>query len=158
MFGLNLTAHTRVQLPASAFPERAHSYVCDNCGRDVTKHLRPGQAHVWAPMARERFSCECGRVYLTGAREWDHLGDWERANRVSQVIGLGILLSVPSSILAVALYFILRAAIGSHVVITTVSVTLAVGPFALFQIGFWPGVLASMWRTRLSSRRSTPST
>jgi len=62
-----------------------------------------------------------------------------RANRVSQVIGLGILLSVPSSILAVALYFILRAAIGSHVVITTVSVTLAVGPFALFQIGFWPG-------------------
>jgi hypothetical protein len=93
MLSLNLGARPLVKLPASAFPDRADIYVCDKCGRDITRHFRPGQAHVWAPMGPERCLCLCGERYLTGAKEWDHFSDWERNRRVGDTLGLGILFS-----------------------------------------------------------------
>jgi hypothetical protein len=77
MLSLNLVTRPLITLPASAFPNRADVYVCDKCGRDITKHLRPGQSHTWAPMGRERYLCLCGQKYLTGAREWDHFSERE---------------------------------------------------------------------------------
>jgi hypothetical protein len=40
-------------LSASCFAERADIYVCDKCGRDLTKRFRPGQSHSWTPMDRQ---------------------------------------------------------------------------------------------------------
>jgi hypothetical protein len=93
MLSLNLGARPLITLPASAFPNGADVYVCDKCGRDITRHFRPGRAHVWAPMGPERYLCLCGQRYLTGATEWDHLSDWERNRRVKDTLGLGVLFS-----------------------------------------------------------------
>ena len=34
------------KLPASRFPEPADVYFCDKCGRDESRYLHQGQAHV----------------------------------------------------------------------------------------------------------------
>jgi hypothetical protein len=78
MTSLNLSAPHPTTLSASAFPTSADVYLCDKCGRDVTKHLHRGQAHVWKPIDPNRYQCRCGEKYLIGATEWDHLGEWER--------------------------------------------------------------------------------
>src|SRR5712691_3427119 len=101
---LNLDVPHKTQLPASAFPTRADVYVCEKCGRDITRHLQAGQAHVWEPMGPERYRCRCGQTYLTGATEWDHLGDWERKRRVSQTTGLAFLFSVVLSVPGCVVY------------------------------------------------------
>src|SRR4030095_782821 len=108
MLKLDLGSRAVTKLPASSFPERADVYICDKCGREVTRHLRRGHAHVWAPMGRERYLCPCGEKYLTGATEWDHLGQWERRRRFRQTIVFGVLFSAFSSILAIPIYFILK--------------------------------------------------
>jgi hypothetical protein len=147
MSALNPSAPNPTTLPASAFPSRADRYVCDKCGTDITKQLRAGQAHVWKPMGPERYLCHCGQEYLTGATEWDHLGDWERKNRIRQTLGIGIILSVPSSVIAFVGYLILRRSNGTLIG----ALVIAVLPFLVVHIPFWFGVAASMWRTRVGT-------
>src|SRR3954467_4255812 len=71
-----------VGLPASAFPNRAAAYFCDNCQRDMTKHLHPGRAHVWQAMGPSRYICRCGQEWPTGALEWDQFSAVERQRRL----------------------------------------------------------------------------
>jgi hypothetical protein len=151
MLSLNLSARPLVTLPATAFPNNADAYVCDKCGRDVTRHFRPGRAHVWAPMGPERFVCFCGQRYLTGATEWDHLGDWERNKRVGDTLGLGVLFSAMFSILGLLAYLFLRFAFGLREGALVTALVITALPFSLMQVTFWPGVIASMWRTRVGS-------
>jgi hypothetical protein len=151
MLSLKLGTRSLSKLPASAFPDRADVYVCDKCGRDITKHFRPGQAHVWAPMGDERHRCLCGKTYLTGATEWDHFGDWERNRRIRDTLGLGALFSVMSSIPGLLAYLVVRFVFGLREGALVVGLIIAFLPFSLMQIGFWPGVVASMWRTRIGT-------
>jgi hypothetical protein len=144
---LNLLAPNPTTLPASAFPSPADTYVCDKCGTDITKYLRPGQAHVWKPMGPERYLCDCGQKYLTGATEWDHLGDWERKNRIRQTLGIGIFFSVLSSVIGLVGYLILRRSNSA----LTGALVIAAFPFLLVHIPFWASVAASMWRTRVGT-------
>ena len=150
MTSLNLFAPNPTKLPASAFPSPADTYVCDKCGEDITRYLRPGQAHVWKPMGPERYLCHCGQKYLTGATEWDHLGEWERKRRVGQTLGLGILFSAPFSVIGLVAYLALhrsKAALIGALAITALPFLLILVPFCL-QVG------ASMWRTRIGSSTS----
>jgi hypothetical protein len=133
---------------ASAFPNRASIYKCDDCERDITKYLHPGKAHVWRAMGPERFQCSCGRKYLTGATEWDHLGNWERHNRISQTVGLGVLFSAMASILGFLVYLVFHFGLGCNEA-ATIAVGIAALPFVLMQVTFWPFVAASVWRTRV---------
>jgi DNA-directed RNA polymerase subunit RPC12/RpoP len=112
MLSLNLGSRPLIRLPASAFPSRADLYVCDKCGRDITKHLHPGRAHAWAPMGSERYACSCGQKYLTGATEWDHLGGHGRKRRVRDTFGLGVLFSAMSSIPGLLVYLALHFVFG----------------------------------------------
>jgi len=152
MVSLNLGARPRITLPASAFPNSADAYVCDKCGRDITRHFRHSRAHVWRPMGPERFLCLCGQRYLTGATEWDHFGDQERNKRVRDTLALGVLFSAMFSILGLLVYLILHFAFGLREGALVTGLVVTAMPFVLMQIGFWPGVVASMWRTRIASR------
>jgi len=151
MLTLNLGARPLVKLPASTFPNRADLYVCDKCGRDITKHFRPRQSHSWGPMGPESFLCRCGQRYLTGAKEWDHLTDRERNRRVGQILGLGILLSAMFSIPGLLAYLALRFVLGFREGALVTGLVITALPVCLMQMGFWPGVVASMWRTRFGS-------
>jgi hypothetical protein len=136
-------------LPASGFPERADVYICDKCARDVTKHFRLRQSHSWTPMGPTRFVCRCGQRYLTGAIEWDHLGLSERHRRVWQTLVLGIFLSGVFSIFGILVYFALRFLFDLREAGFLVAIFITALPFVWLQMTFWPGVLASMWRTRV---------
>ena len=152
MLGLNLSSRPLVKLPASAFPNRADIYSCDKCGLDITKNLRPGRAHVWKPMGPERYRCRCGQVYLTGATEWDHFSERERRGRIFQTIVFGILLSAFFAIPAIFFYLCLHYIFGVRSDAVVTAVLVAVVPFVWMHITFWPGVVASIWRTRIVSR------
>lgn len=149
MISLNLSARPLKKLPASAFPSRADVYVCDSCGRDITRHFFPGRAHTWAEMGPERYLCICGQMYMTGATEWDHLSEWERRRRARDTIAIGLISSAVTSVFGVLAYLVLhfvfwlqQGAIITGLVITAI-------PFLLIQITFWPGVAASKRRTRI---------
>ena len=90
MQALNLNS----TVPASRFPEPADVYVCDKCGRDITEHLHRGRPHVWRPLGPSRYVCVCGAKYVTGAVEWDNLGQWERTRRLRQGVGLLVILGL----------------------------------------------------------------
>lgn len=99
-------------------------------------------------MGPERCICVCGQTYLTGAREWDHLGNWERKRRISGNTGLGIILSVLAFVPGLVVYLVLRFAFGLREAAVITAVSILILPFLLTQITFWPGVFASMRRTR----------
>jgi hypothetical protein len=157
MLQLSLGERPSITRPASAFPERANIYVCDNCCRDITKHLRPGQSHVWKPRGPERYQCRCGKKYLTGAIEWDHLGRWERSGRIRDTLGLGVTFSAMLSVLGLMLYPVLKVAFGLREGAVGTGLVITALPFCLMQLGFWPSVFASMWRTRIASSIELPS-
>lgn len=150
MIRLKLSSRPLTKLPASSFPEKADIYLCDKCGRDITPQFHPGQSHTWSPMGPERFKCECGQKYVTGATEWDHFGEHERRRRFRDTFGLGILFSAVSSILGLFVYLALHFVFGFQRGALYVWLIIAWLPFSLMQIGFWPGVIASMWRTRIA--------
>lgn len=131
-------------LPASSFPSAATTYLCDTCGSDITKHLHHGRAHVWQPMGPQRYRCRCGQSWLSGAVEWDHLGDWERRRRVRDTLAFSVALTVLALIPATATYVILRNWAGA---IVTAAIIVAT-PAMLVAIPFWLSVTASIWRTR----------
>jgi len=155
MLTMNLGARPVVTLPASAFPSRADAYVCDKCERDITSKFRPVHAHVRTPVGRETYSCVCGERYLTGATEWDHLGDYERSRRVGETLGLGALISAMFSVLGPAVYLILHFGFGLRRGALLMSLSIIALPFVLMQITFWPEVIASMWRTGKGKREQT---
>ncbi len=99
---------TGVRLPASAYPEPADAYVCDDCGREITKHLRPGTAHCWQAMGPRWYVCDCGRKWLSGAVEWDHLGYWERKRRIRDTLHLSALFSIVSLLIVLLVYLALQ--------------------------------------------------
>jgi hypothetical protein len=72
---------TRKGLPTGPFPVRVErgKYACDVCGADVTKSLPARNSHG-ITIGPETFRCACGKVFKTGAMEWDHLGP-ERKGR-----------------------------------------------------------------------------
>jgi hypothetical protein len=146
MIGLNLSER-KSQLPASAFPERADIYICDQCQRDLTEHFIPGQAHVMQPLGPERYTCECGRRYLTGAVEWQNLSEWDRRRRKVDAFGIGALFSVMLSIPGLCVYFVLRL-LHLPKVALFVAVFIAACPLVLSVTMFLSEVLASLWRTR----------
>jgi len=103
-------------------------------------------------MGREEYRYVCGQLYRTGAKEWDHLADWERNNRVVQTLALGVLFSAMSSLLGLLACLVLHFVFGLREGAFVTGVVIAALPFAWMQIEFWPGVLASIWRTRTGSR------
>jgi hypothetical protein len=131
-------------LPASAFPNPAMNYVCDNCGRDVTEHLHRGQPHVWQPMGPQRYTCRCGQCWLTGAVEWDHLRDWERRRRIRDTLAISVLLAILAFIPATIASFALGP--GPRAGATAAAIILV--PLILSGAPFWIAVAASIWRTR----------
>lgn len=138
-------------LPASAFPERANVYTCDKCGRDVTKHFHLVRGHVWSPMGPIRFTCRCGERYLTGATEWDYLGAGERRRRIGQTLFFSLLFSAMSSIFATLVYLLLRFVFDLRQTGFILALLIATFPFVLMQLTFWPGVVSSIWRTRIGT-------
>jgi hypothetical protein len=75
---LGLSEDSGGNLPASRFPERASTYFCDKCGEDITEHFSVRCGHGSPPLGPPTFYCECGERYLSGTREWDHLGPNEK--------------------------------------------------------------------------------
>ena len=144
---MNTVSLKSTKLPASAFPSPADVYVCDQCGRDITKHLHRGRAHVWEPMGPERYVCRCGQSYLTGAREWDHLSEATRKQRIVQIIVTGILFSVPFSFIGLGLYFWLHRSRRALIF----ALAMATIPFLVVFVPFFLSVAASMYRTRIRS-------
>jgi hypothetical protein len=94
-------------------------------------------------MGPERYLCQCGQKYLTGATEWDHLGDWERKNRIRQTLGISVL----SSIIGLLGYLALRRSNGALIG----ALVIAILPVLLVHTPFWLGVAMSMWRTRIGT-------
>jgi hypothetical protein len=150
MIGLNLSPRPKTQLPASAFPNQADEYFCDQCRRKVTQYLRPRQAHVWTPMGPERFICKCGEKYLTGATEWDHIGARERKRRHRDNFFLTLLLSTLLCILilsfALPIGHIFHRVHAAIVAVATLECIL----LAASEVTFWFSPAKSMWRTRFS--------
>jgi hypothetical protein len=142
-----------MKLPASKFPERADAYVCDRCGRDITRKLHPGHAHVRQPLGPPRYTCQCGEKYLTGAIEWDQLGPWQRQQWIRDV-GLAIIVLAVLIVLSVSGYVAVRR----HSLLLTCLIVVVV----LFSIPVWKlfaailsipfEIAASLWRTRIAER------
>ena len=141
----------RTQFPASAFPRRADTYVCDKCGADLTKYLRPHSGHGWAPYGTERYVCTCGTCYLTGAMEWDNLGPRQRRSRLVSLLGTSLVFFVvfwiyalPAGLIA---YFMLRTVKAGLVV----GLVVAIVPALVIPILEVSGILRSIIRTRFRS-------
>src|SRR5579864_4110100 len=83
----------RKRLPASRFAEADDVYFCDDCKREITRHLHPGGPHVRQPIGPMRYMCACGNKYLTGATEWDYLSEWDKRQWRSDV-GIAMILVV----------------------------------------------------------------
>ena len=137
---------------ASAFPEPAVIYVCDTCGRDVTKNLHAGRAHVQTPIGPPRYTCRCGTRYPSGAVEWDHLGAWDRKRRIRDYWVLGTVTLLPP----VALIGLVIVAAGRRsIILATIALVIAIPGvicarlFAAFAAE-WLDVAASIWRTRFA--------
>ena len=84
----------------SSIPEPADVYVRDKCGRDITEHLHRGRPHAWSPLGPPRYGCVRGAKYITGATEWDNLGEWERTHHLRRcvvlLVFLGLILTLNS--------------------------------------------------------------
>ena len=82
-----------------------------------------------------------------------HLSHGERKRRISQTFGVGFFLSIACCVVGLVLYLGLQSVLRVHQAAGIVALTVSVLPLALMQMTFWPGVMASMWRTRFSSRK-----
>jgi len=102
-------------------------------------------------MGPTRFTCRCGKKYVSGAIEWDHLGDRERRRRIRETLLFGVFFSVMFSIPAGLIYLFFRFLLDLRRAGFLVACIVILLPFALMQATFWPAVVASMWRTRAAS-------
>jgi hypothetical protein len=153
MVSLKLGGRHLVTLPASAFPARADAYLCDKCKREITEHFRPRISHSREPIGRERFKCTCGQEYLTGAKEWDHLGVRERRLRARDTLVQGAIFSAMTAIISLFAYVFLHFAPSYRESALATSLVIFVLPFALIQISFWSSVIASVRRSRIGNSR-----
>jgi hypothetical protein len=109
----------RLTLPASRFPERANSYVCDGCGAEVTKYLCPHPSKAKPPYGPEAYVCSCGREYRTGAVEWNSLNLQEKRRRILWLF-LEFALGLPAAF-ACYLFLTIGARIGLGVILTVLA-------------------------------------
>jgi hypothetical protein len=135
------------QRPASEFPRHADVYLCDQCQRDITKYLHPAKAHSWQALGSERYRCQCGQIYKTGAKEWKHLSDWEKRRRIQQTFGFGSVILVFFSVATLVVYFAFHL---MHLRIFNLAFALAISlsPSLIFVGSFCIEIAASLWRTR----------
>lgn len=135
---------SKTQLPASSFPTLADIYVCDKCGRDITRHFRRPVGHAWSTIGPQRYVCVCGEKWLTGAVEWDHLPSWDQRRRIQHTLMLSFVLVlwflVPGVFVCVMFEFN-RLAV-ALALLATMLVVLPIGSLAL-------DIAASVWRTRV---------
>lgn len=135
------------------FPERASTYFCDKCGEDITEHFCVCRGHANPPLGPPTFHCECGERYLSGTREWDHLGSNEKRRSLG---GLGItglfafpfVVSLTSA--ALGIYEHYRALTIAGTILTVLS-----APFAVCLVPFFlevRDIATSIYRTRISKR------
>lgn len=148
MLGLKLSLE---KLPASAHPERANVYVCDKCGRQITKHLGTVIAHSRPPIGAERYRCKCGSRDLIGAIEWDHMGSVRRGQYFWGTFVVGLLLSFSISVFVFLVFLVLHVTTRSDRPAIYVAITITALPFISVHCSFWPRIVASMWRTRFGS-------
>lgn len=94
-------------------------------------------------MGPERYTCDCGREFLTGAIEWDHLGDRQRQRRIRDSVRLPFFFSVILSVPSLVVYSVFHRSPEALVA----ALAIAGFPF-LLTIPFWFAVVASMRRTR----------
>src|SRR5262245_17631749 len=140
-----------MDLPASTFPRfakppgSADRYLCDRCGRDITKHFWLGRAHVETPLGPEKYICVCGETYRTGFIEWDNLGKRERQKRVSMTSFLGFVISLPCLIFIGGPVFLLLWGFAPKATAFITPILLALLPFVILHSTFWPRVVASVW-------------
>jgi hypothetical protein len=142
--------------PASAFPEAAAIYLCDTCGRDVTKHLRPARAHVQTRIGPPRYVCRCGTRYLSGAVEWDHLGAEDRKRRIRDYRVFGIVTLLPTiTIILLVILAIERRSIFLAAIAFVISIpgTMCAWLLAGFTAE-WIAIAASIWRTRFAQKQT----
>jgi hypothetical protein len=144
--------HEAKRLPASQFPAPADTYVCDSCGSDLTVRLHQGRAHVRRPLGPTWFTCACGRKYISGATEWDNLGDWEKRQWLVDV-GAAFVIALGLALVAFLAYFA-----GAHRSVMLLSilgvVVLLLCPlfplfYAMLAVPF--EIIASIWRTRIKA-------
>lgn len=140
-------------LPASRFPERASAYLCDKCGEDITERFYVRRGHASTPLGPPTFYCACGERYLSGTREWDHLGPNEK--RVSlRALAIAALFAGPFLISLTTVALGIR---DHNRVLTIIGVVLSVIT-APFSIAAFPAVLVlreiagSLYRTRIARR------
>lgn len=138
------------QLPASASPNYADSYVCDRCGRDITKHFHVGGTHIGQTIGPIRYVCRCGETYLTGHNEWDFLGDRERRLHLGFRIAFSGCACVVFTIIAVLLSIVLKVSATVAVIVAVVPTVLSFAPDAI-------AVARSIRRTRFGKERSERS-
>ena len=139
-------------LPASRFPEAADVYSCDSCGRDITEHLHRGRAHVCQPIGPVRYSCLCGKTYLTGATEWDYLSEWDKRQWRSDVgitIILFVLLLMTLS-LGYASWHRHSVILLAIFVVVSIPALVFLRLFGIMLLGF-VDIARSIWRTRFRS-------
>jgi hypothetical protein len=147
MANLNLSAR-KSQLPASAYPERADIYVCDKCEKDITRHFIAQQSHSWRPLGRERYLCQCGQSYLTGAVEWTNLSEYEKNRRIQGALVPGIIGSVIFSIFGLGAYLLLRVLQFRRIALFT-GLVITVFPFVAIVTTSLVGIALSSWRTKV---------
>jgi hypothetical protein len=141
---LGLSATRRKKLPASAFPERADEYFCDDCGRDVTKHLHFPHSHAMAPIGAERYECQCGKKWLTGACEWIHFGNREQGGMISGAFVVGMIFSIFTLPFGLGVYFMTRpSGVGLFA-----AIVVGIFPLIYWELLLWQSVIKSLWRTR----------
>jgi hypothetical protein len=137
-------------LPASRFPERAGTYFCDKCGEDITEHLSVSRGHSSPSLGPPTFYCECGERYLSGTREWDHLGSNEKRRSLG-VLRITALFTSPFVLSLTAAAF----GIHEHIRALTIAATILTVLTAPFSVMLAPcflevrDIAASIYRTRI---------
>jgi hypothetical protein len=151
---MNVLDLNRVQRPASEFPERAEVYVCDICGRDITKQLPRDHAHASQILGAPFYTCLCGQKYRTGLQEWDSMSPADHWNFLLRAVVPGSLMGLP----LIGFIFLVRSTyLHPGYLLLAICVVAAVPSFVFaifFTIAGLEGmdIFASLWRTRVRGR------
>lgn len=151
---MNVLDLNKFQRPASEFPERAEVYVCDVCGRDITKHLPRRQAHVWDDLGPPFYTCKCGTRYRTFQMEWDSFSYWEKRDYVVKAVvpwvGIGVLLA--GFLLLARLAFLYPNFVTIGLTILCAIPAAVLGSLFMAMSYDLLELPASLWRTRVADR------
>jgi len=148
---LGLNTNSAGSRPASGFPERADTYLCDKCQRDITSHLHRGRAHVTIPIGPSRFRCVCGETYRSGALEWDEMGRGEKQSYMV-AFRLGAMFSIPFLAVPAFAYMSFKLHSLLLLVAAIVAMLVTVAPAILGGLAFLDvlQIAGSLWRTRIA--------